>query len=333
MADTLTRPTDRGVQRDNLIREVEFRLTDATGEVDPDGRTIDGYGAVFNARTRIQSWEGDFEEEILKGAFRKSLRERTPVMQYDHGRHPLIGSIPLGRWDVTEEDDTGLHVVGRLSDNWLIQPVRDAIAGPEGNGGGITGMSFRFSVVRDKWTDVAGKVVKDQELNDMLWYGAGERGPLLRQLQELKVSEVGPVAWPAYEATSVGVRAAESPFIIDLGRVDLRTEGGRSTLARAVALADRACPRALPERERVVPPGVTGVESVDTATITTTEPQTTAGEAGTHSTEPRSTTAHAAGEHSPTAPPRRRSRAADRAAEIAERTRAMNRKLTGQEIA
>lgn len=337
MPDTLIRPprpVGFTVDRVDLIREVGFRLTDDTGEADPDGRTIDGYGAVFGVRTRIASWEGEFDEEIIKGAFRKSLRERTPVMQYDHGRHPLIGSIPLGRWDLTEEDDTGLHVVGRLSDNWLVQPVRDAIAGPEGNGGGITGMSFRFSVVRDKWTDVAGKVVKDQELNDLLWYGAGDRGPLLRQLQELKVSEVGPVAWPAYDATSVGVRSAESPFIVDLGRVDLRTEPGRSTLARAVALADRACPRATSERERTIPPGVAGAEGVDTATIMPTEPQTTAGQAGSHSTEPRSTEDPAAGEHSPTSSQRpRSSRAAERAAAIAERTRAMNRKLSRTEFA
>lgn len=304
MPDTLIRPASRlAVYRDDLIREVGFSLREDTGEAESDGRTIDGYGAVFSPhQTRISSWEGEFDEEISKGAFRKSLRERTPVMQYDHGRHPLIGSIPLGRWDITEEDDHGLHVVGRLSDNWLIEPIRQAIAGPEGNGGGITGMSFRFSVVNDVWTDKDGKRVKDDELLELLWYGAGDRGPLLRTLKEVKVSEVGPVAWPAYEQTSVGVRSAESPFIIDLGRIDLRSERGRSDLARAVALADRATPRPVPERERVTPPAVTG-EGVDTHDRT--EPQTTAGTAGTHSPagEPRATDTPAAGKHSPTGGP------------------------------
>jgi len=311
---TLDRP--REIARTDLIREVGFTLRADTGEADPDGRTIDGYGAVFGQTTRIESWEGIFDEQIAKGAFRKSLRERTPVMQYDHGRHPLIGSIPLGRWDITEEDDHGLHVVGRLSDNWLIEPVRQAIAGPEGNGGGITGMSFRFAVVKDTWTDVEGKRVKDDELLELLWYGAGDRGPLLRTLNEVKVSEVGPVAWPAYEQTSVGVRSSESPFVIDLGSLDLRTERGRSSLARAVALADRACPRPVPEREQVVPPSVAG-EGVDTSSTITdsTEPQTTASPAGAHSTEPRSTGADAAGEHSsPTGITRPRDWASKRAA-------------------
>jgi uncharacterized protein len=328
--DTLERP--RLVYRDDLIREVGFSLRDdSAGEAEDDGRTIDGYGAVFGAATHISSWEGDFDEVIDRGAFKKSLRERMPVMQYDHGRHPLIGTIPLGRWDVAEEDDHGLHVVGRLSDNWLIQPVRDAIAGPEGKGGGITGMSFRFSVVRDRWTDVNGKTIKEDELLDLLWYGAGDRGPILRTLLEVKVSEVGPVAWPAYEQTSVGVRSAESPLVLDLGRLDLRTARGRADLARAVALADRALPSPRPAREQVIPPVVEAARAafrdqygtndaprtVDTqresATITASEPQATARQAGQHSTEPLPTST-AAGEHSPTT-------RTDRAAETTRRER------------
>lgn len=307
MSRTLERPATREVYRADLIREVGFRLTTDESDRESDGQTIDGYGAVFDEVTHIASWEGEFDEVIARGAFRKSLRERTPVMQYDHGRHPLIGSIPLGRWDVTEEDEHGLHVVGRLSDNWLIQPIRDAIAGPEGNGGGITGMSFRFAVVKDTWTDAAGKRVRDDELLELLWYGAGDRGPLLRTLNEVKVSEVGPVAWPAYEQTSVGVRSGESPFILDLGRLDLRTERGRAALAGAVAIADRACPRPLSEREQQIPPGLSAGSGVDTTSTTSTEPQTTAPPAGTHSTptgdEPRTTGQRAAGTHSPTGGP------------------------------
>jgi HK97 family phage prohead protease len=299
MTAPLLRPDTREVFRDDLIRQVSFRLAGGGERADgPSGRgdgfTIDGYGAVFNVTTSIASWEGEFDEQIAPGAFRKSIRENTPVMQYDHGRHPLIGSIPLGRWDTVEEDDTGLHVVGRLSDNWLIQPVRDAIAGPDGNGGGIKGMSFRFSVVRDGWVDAAGKAVKDSELLDLLWYGAGDRGPLLRTILEVKCSEVGPVAWPAYDATSVGVRDRSRPFVIDLGQLDLATVAGRSELARAVALADLATPRALPERERQIPPAVQP-ES------TTAQPQTTAPPAVDHAAPTGVApvdTGRTAGEHS-----------------------------------
>ncbi len=213
--------------RDDLCRSAPFELLRADDEPG-DGLTLEGYGAVTNSVTHIDSWEGSFDEVIAPGAFKKSLRERTPRMQFDHGRHPLIGSIPLGVYTLAEEDDHGLHVAGRLTDNWLIQPVRDAI-----RDGGVEGMSFRFSIMKEDWTDKDGKKVKDEELWDLLWYGAGDRGPLLRTLKELKVSEVGPVVWPAYDDTSVGVR---SVVRIDLANID--APGTRRDLARALFIAD-----------------------------------------------------------------------------------------------
>lgn len=227
----MTTTETRTPYRENLCRSVPFNLVRADGDAEGDGLTIEGYGAVFNSVTEIDSWEGAFEEVIAPGAFRKSLRERTPKMQFDHGRHPLLGSVPLGRWDVAEEDAHGLHVVGRLSDNWLVEPFRDAI-----NDGGVEGMSFRFSVIREEWRDTTGKLIKPEELSDLLWYGAGDRGPIRRTLKEVKVPEVGPVVWPAYEETSVGVRS--QVVTIDLGR--LTDPDTRKTLARAVALADAA---------------------------------------------------------------------------------------------
>lgn len=283
-ADLLERP--RSPYRNGLLREVGFELLRADSRDNGDGLTIDGYGAVFGSVTTIDSWEGTFDEVIAPGAFRKSLRERTPIMQFDHGRHPLVGSLPLGRWDTVEEDAHGLHVVGRLSDNWLIEPFRDAI-----RDGGITGMSFRFGVVRDEWTDKDGKKIRDDELAELLWYGAGDRGPILRTLKEVKVSEVGPVTWPAYEATSVGVRAQGT--VVDLGRLDLASVRGRSELARAVAIADSLASSSRTTATAAEPSPRTSddVESPDS------EPRSTAAPAGEHPAGPRSTDA-AAGEHS-----------------------------------
>jgi HK97 family phage prohead protease len=221
----------RTLARENLCRTGSFDLVRADDDGADDGLTIEGYGAVFNAPTRIDSWEGTFDEVIAPGAFRRSLRAKTPRMQFDHGRHPLLGSVPLGRWDVAEEDAHGLHVVGRLSDNWLVEPFRDAI-----RDGGVEGMSFRFSVIREEWRDNAGKLIKPDELLDLLWTGGGDRGPIQRTLKEVKVTEVGPVVWPAYEETTVGVRS--KILTIDLGR--LTDPETRRDLAQAVALADAA---------------------------------------------------------------------------------------------
>lgn len=163
-----------------VVRSVDFELRNR-GD---DGYTLEGYAAVFNTRTLIDSFEGRFEEQIAPGAFKKTLSERAGkvVLQFDHGQHPLVGSIPLGRIDVLREDERGLLVRARLSKNWMVEPVRDAIAA-----GAISGMSFRFQVMAEKWDD---------------------DGPVpLRTITELKLYEVGPVVFPAYEDTVVGVRA------------------------------------------------------------------------------------------------------------------------------
>lgn len=137
---------------------------------------------MFNADTVIESWDGTYIERIAPGAFKRSLGQRTPVLQFDHGQHPLIGSLPIGVIRSIREDSHGLKVRARLSDNWLVEPVRDAI-----RDGAITGMSFRFRVVRDSWK-------KRGDMN-------------VRTIQEVELYEVGPVVFPAYEQTTVGVRS------------------------------------------------------------------------------------------------------------------------------
>ncbi len=170
---------------ETLTRSVPFELR-ATD--DTDGLTMAGYAAVFNSPTRIDSWEGRFDETIVRGAFAKTInaRERV-VVQFDHGKHPFFGSMPLGRITDMREDDHGLYLEVRMSDNWFIQPIRDAIRDEA-----ITGMSFRFSVPEggDNW-DHSGDVPT-------------------RTISEVRLYEAGPVVHPAYTETSVGVRSALS---------------------------------------------------------------------------------------------------------------------------
>lgn len=190
--------TALATERAVCLRAVEFRTTGDAG----DGRTLEGYAAVFDTPTRIQSWEGEFDEEIARGAFRKTLRKRTPVLQFDHGRDQRTGTVPIGAIEELTEDDKGLFVRARLFDNDVVEPIRQAIAG-----GAITGMSFRFQVAREQWFDRDGVKVKSDELPRLLWE-PGERGPLRRQILEIDpLHEAGPVVFPAYDATSVGVRS------------------------------------------------------------------------------------------------------------------------------
>jgi HK97 family phage prohead protease len=227
--------------RSDVMRTAPFKLRAAADDEPNDGRTLDGYGAVFNTLTKIDSWEGRFFEQIAAGSMKKTFRENPPKIQFDHGRHPLIGSIPVAELkSIAEEVDPerapngGAHVIGRLFDNWLIQPVRDAIKAQA-----IDGMSFRFSVVREEWHDPDGKKITDEkELRELLFRSWWEELPdeelLIRTLKELKVPEVGPVVWPAYAETSVDVRSGS----IDLSRLTDPAE--RKKLSYAVLLADTA---------------------------------------------------------------------------------------------
>lgn len=165
---------------DNLVRQVCFRA-----QPSDDGLSLDGYAAIFDEWTMIDSWEGTFRERIAPGAFKKTLNERMPVLQFDHGTHPLVGSLPLGVFTSIKEDEIGLRTKARLSDNWLVQPVRDAI-----RDGAITGMSFRFRVINDTWKKGDDKMPE-------------------RTITEVALYEAGPVVFPAYEKTSVGVRSRE----------------------------------------------------------------------------------------------------------------------------
>ena len=163
---------------------IPFDLRDDETRADGDGLSMSGYAAVFNSPTTIDSWEGRFEETIARGAFTKSISERMPILLFEHGKHPLLGSIPLGAISSLKEDSRGLKVEARLFDNMITRPVIDAIAA-----GAIDGMSFRFQVVNETW---------DYDSSDIAQ----------RTITELRCMELGPVVFPAYADTSVGVRSA-----------------------------------------------------------------------------------------------------------------------------
>lgn len=206
------------------IRSFEFRSSDP--ESGDDGRTLSGYAATFNDPTTINSWEGHFNERISPGAFRKTLDENPHVvMQYDHGRDSRVGAIPIGHYTSLKEDSKGLAVEGRLFDNPVVEPVRQAI-----EAGAINGMSFRFQVVRDAWTTKDGNPIPGNELEQYLWGRKRSEGPLNRDIKEVKLLECGPVTFPAYGTTSVGVRSGEPEGIDPADRQALIEEYMRTAI-------------------------------------------------------------------------------------------------------
>lgn len=186
-------------------RAVSFVLDRGTAG---DGLTLEGYAAVFGETIRVwDPWDGEYLERFERGAFAKTIKERTPYLMLQHGRHPLVGPIPIGAFEALYEDARGLSVRARLHDNWLVQPVRDAIAS-----GALSGMSIMFEPAIDKRDDT------------------GDVPLIIRK--EVRLLELGPVVFPAYKTTEVGVRS-----IADLN--DLRLFATSRTAA-ATGLDDPA---------------------------------------------------------------------------------------------
>jgi len=175
--------------KNNLCRAASFEMRAAS---DGDGFTMEGYAAVFGDATRIDSWEGRFDEIISPGAFKKTVSERTPVLQFDHGNDVATGSVPIGSIEELHEDSKGLFVRARLHDNARVEPIRQAI-----ESGAIDGMSFRFRVTREEWDE------------------NGDGDVPIRTIREVDLFELGPVVFPAYESTTVGVRSLLAGLDVD----------------------------------------------------------------------------------------------------------------------
>jgi len=164
-----------------------------------NGRTIEGYVAVFGSVARIDDTRGAFDEEIHRGTFDRYINNvGLPVMQFEHGRDSHFGSLPIGAYEVFEPDARGYFVRGQLIDDPLVEPIRKAI-----DMKAIKGMSWRMQVPDSgqKWTQAHARSRRD-----------GTERVDKRDIFDADVPEAGPVVFPAYDATSVSVRSLLASF-------------------------------------------------------------------------------------------------------------------------
>ena len=134
-------------------------------------------------------------ERIAPSALTKTLAQsgdRVKVL-FNHGFDPQIGDKPLGKPSVMEPRRGGLYTETPLTrtsyNDDLIELMKD---------GAIDGMSIRFSVTKEDKVD-------EPEVSEHNPKGLPER-----TIRELRLYEFGPVTFPAYQATTVGVRAREA---------------------------------------------------------------------------------------------------------------------------
>lgn len=162
-------------ERVTMDCEVRALSTDSTS------LRIGGYAAQFNKEATGLS----FREVIAPGAFTRTLQSDEPVfllVNHDTDSLPLA-STASGTMTL-RQDETGLLMEADLDPN---NPRAQELASAVSRGD-VSKMSFAFTVAPDGDTREAG----------------------IRTLHDLNLYEVSVVTWPAYDATTVGMRTASA---------------------------------------------------------------------------------------------------------------------------
>ena len=163
------------MKQERRTLQSEFRV-----EQREDGKKlIRGHAAVFNTETDL----GWFRERIAPGAFSESIGKDDVRALFNHDENFILGRNKAGTLSM-REDDRGLYVENEYPDT---QAARDLVTSIER--GDISQMSFGFQTIKDSW-ETEENAAKD-----------------LRTLEKVKLWDVSPVTFPAYQETDVAVRS------------------------------------------------------------------------------------------------------------------------------
>ncbi len=196
-------------QRGDEFRAVplEYELRDSADTGMP---TLVGHLAVFNEWTEINSRsEGHFLERIAPGAFTKTIQENLSRMRclFNHGKDPVFAEKPLGPIVNLTPDERGLQYEVQLLDTSYNRDLVEMLRSDPP----VLGSSFRFAVTRDDYVSKPGKSPSNP------------RGIPERTVQEVRMSEFGPVTFPAYPSAGAGVRSVTDQVrgLVDEDRADI----------------------------------------------------------------------------------------------------------------
>jgi len=175
-------------------RNTYKKLAKASLRMDGDDiKAIEGYAAVFyragDPGTEYPLWH-NYLERIMPGAFDRALSESHDARaDFNHNQDILLGRVSSGTC-VLSVDDTGLrYSIEFDTEDTDHKNVSRKIARRD-----VTGSSFTFSNASADWEEL-------NEDGETVW---------IRNITDLDLHGVGPVTWPAYEATEAGVRSAVS---------------------------------------------------------------------------------------------------------------------------
>ena len=180
-----------------MKEQIERRyIPDATIEmrgVPGSGAVLAGHAAVFNEETIIY---GAWREQVAPKAFKKTIKEADVRALFNHDSNHVLGRNRAGTLRLSE-DDLGLAYEIDLPDTQFALDLATSIGR-----GDITQSSFAFETVADGWV-----------------YPKKDEGGLpLRTIREVRLWDVSPVTYPAYEGTDVDLQRALRSLAVDLSR-------------------------------------------------------------------------------------------------------------------
>jgi HK97 family phage prohead protease len=180
-------------ERRTVTVPIELRAADVAAS---KGNQITGYAARYydpaepNA-TQYELWHECYER-IMPGAFASALSRPDDVRAlFNHDPNMILGRSTANTLTLSV-DEKGLKFSVDLPDSPAGQTVAEAI-----RRGDITGCSFSFDVLKQTWTE--------DETNPM-------RPVCYRNIEDLRLYDVGPVTFPAYQSTEVDMNSVRSSW-------------------------------------------------------------------------------------------------------------------------
>jgi len=147
---------------------------------------LTGYAGVYwdgTPGTQFDLVPGRLIEHIMPGAFDRAVREDDVLGLFNHVPSMVLGRNTAGTMRLST-DARGLLYEIDLPATTLANDLRQSVSR-----GDIRGSSFAF-LVTDETFRTENKID-------------------IREIRGVQLFDVGPVTFPAYEATSAGVRSAE----------------------------------------------------------------------------------------------------------------------------
>jgi HK97 family phage prohead protease len=198
--------------------ELRFIKTGTEVRVSGDGKTLQGYAAVFNRRSTDNSL--GFREVCHQGMFARAIRTQADVKCLrDHDSSMLLGRTKSGTLRLAE-DTRGLHFECDLPNTSDGRDVQELCTR-----GDLDEMSFGFVAQKQDWEDGV-----DEETGQSC---------AIRHLRDVDLIDVSPVTYPAYPGTSAQVRSLFVGAVPERVAVECRSRGIRvPTLTEVVEVSD-----------------------------------------------------------------------------------------------